>query len=614
MIELAADHLWQSTVFAAAVALLVLAYRGAGAHVRHGLWLAASLKFLIPFASIIAAGSALGWRSELGAVPDLTLIVGTVSQPFTSPSIDLVRVAELPGGTSTGAGVSLWTALLVIWALGSAVVAGVWLGRWLRVARTVRGGAIVHAGREVAALRRLGEAAGLRRQIPLVVSADAMEPGVFGIARPVLLWPRRISERLSDAQVEAVIAHEVAHVRRRDNLASLAHMVVQTIFWFHPLVWWLSARLVDERERACDEDVIRRGGAADAYAEGILETVRFCVESPLPCVCGVTGSDLTKRIEQIMSRDIGGRLGAFRRSLLAAAAIVSIAGPLAVGVMTAPQLPVPEPVTDATPRFAVTSVKTNRSGTQGGTMRGTPGGDYSGTNLTLSRLVRTAYGLQDSQIVGGPEWFNKDNFDIEAKGNGPAPPETRNQMLRALLHDRFNLRAHVETRELPVYGLVLARSDGRLGPALKVSAEDCPPPGTARGAVVALGGAPTGPVGGRGPGGPVGCGSLQFGPGLFVSKATDIGWLAQNLSNFPLLTGVDRIVLDRTGLKGNYEIELKWTARMPGPQGQSAAAAASLDDVSLFTALQEQLGLKLEPQRAPVPVLIIDSAERPSEN
>jgi bla regulator protein blaR1 len=613
MIEMIADHLWQSTASAAAIALLVMAYRGASAHVRYWLWLAASVKFLIPFAAIIAAGSALGWRSELGAVPDLTLAVATLSQPFTSPSVDLVRLADAADGLAAGggAGVPLWPVLLAIWAVGAAAVTGVWLARWRRVARTVRLGTIAQDGREVAALHRLGDAAGLRRRIPLILSDAAMEPGVFGIARPVLLWPRRISDRLGDAQIEAVIAHEVAHVRRRDNLASLGHMVVQSIFWFHPLVWWLSARLVDERERACDEDVIRLGSEPGAYAEGILETVRFCVESPLPCVSGVTGSDLKKRIEQIMTRNVGARLGAFRKGVLAAAAVVSIAGPLAVGVMSAPQLPTPETVTEATPRFAVTSVKSNTSGMRGGTSRGTPGGGFTATNLTLWRLTRNAYGLQDAQVIGGPDWFNKDNFDIEAKSDGPAPPPVRDLMMRALLHDRFALRVHFETRELPVWGLTFDRNDRRLGPGIKVSTEPCPPPS----ATPAM---PPAGVGGAvvGRGGGLGCGALQFGPGSFTARAVTIRRLAETLSNLPGLTGIDRIVIDRTGLTEDYDFDVRWTFRPPlgAPGGQSATAQPSPDDVSLFTALQDQLGLKLEPQRAPVPVLVVDSAERPSEN
>ena len=97
-------------------------------------------------------------------------------------------------------------------------------------------------------------------------SNQAIEPGVFGIVRPVLMWPAGIEDRLSGEQIEAILAHEVAHVRRRDNLAALIHMLVEAVFWFHPLAWWIGARLVDERERACDEEVVRRGTEPDVFS------------------------------------------------------------------------------------------------------------------------------------------------------------------------------------------------------------------------------------------------------------------------------------------------------------------------------------------------------------
>src|SRR6185436_12798844 len=129
-------------------------------------------------------------------------------------------------------------------------------------------------------------------EIPIVASDGHMEPGVFGLRRPALVWPRGIDDRRTNAQIDAILLHEIAHVRRRDNLTSALHMAVQTIFWFHPLTWWIGSRLVDERERACDEDVVRGGSEPHVYAEGILKTCQYFVESPLACVAGVTGSDL----------------------------------------------------------------------------------------------------------------------------------------------------------------------------------------------------------------------------------------------------------------------------------------------------------------------------------
>jgi beta-lactamase regulating signal transducer with metallopeptidase domain len=123
-----------------------------------------------------------------------------------------------------------------------------------------------------------------------------LEPGVVGFWRPVLLMPADIQTRLTSSQLKAVLVHELCHVRRRDNLTSAVHMIVEAVFWFHPLVWWIGRRLVDERERACDEEVLRLGNEPQVYAEGILNVCRIYLESPLRCMSGVTGSDLKKRI------------------------------------------------------------------------------------------------------------------------------------------------------------------------------------------------------------------------------------------------------------------------------------------------------------------------------
>src|SRR5208282_2644996 len=121
-----------------------------------------------------------------------------------------------------------------------------------------------------------------------------------GIWRPILFWPARVSERLGDSQLEAILAHEIGHVRRRDNLTAAIHMLVEAVFWFHPLVWWIGARLVEERETACDQDVLRFEREPEVYAEGILKVCEYCLEAPLLCVSGVSGSDLKKRIQGIM--------------------------------------------------------------------------------------------------------------------------------------------------------------------------------------------------------------------------------------------------------------------------------------------------------------------------
>src|SRR5262249_1493033 len=149
--------------------------------------------------------------------------------------------------------------------------------------------------------------------IPAMSSAARLEPGVFGIFRPFLLLPDRLSEHLTPAQFEAIVAHELCHARRRDNLSSAIHMVPEALFWFDPVVWWIRIRLLEERERACDEEVLRMGSDPQDYAEGIVAVCEFFLKSPLVCVSGVTGSDLKRRVEEIMLNRVADSLNAGRK-------------------------------------------------------------------------------------------------------------------------------------------------------------------------------------------------------------------------------------------------------------------------------------------------------------
>ena len=287
MIAIVADHLWQSTVVAAVVALLARALRRNRPQVRYALWLAASVKFLVSFAALVALGAQVGGRSGAVAAPPFAVVIDSwdaIGQPFSRPAPIVA-----PSATVVAAVFPLM--LLAGWLCGCVAIVATWSARWRRIAAAARTAAPVQHGRELEMLARLERAAGITRPIALVSSDGSLEPGVFGIWTPVLLWPRSIANHLDERQVEAILAHEVMHVRRRDNLAAAMHMVVQALFWFHPLVWWIGARLVDERERACDADVIRLGSDPRVYAESILAMCQFYVDSPLVCVAGVTGSD-----------------------------------------------------------------------------------------------------------------------------------------------------------------------------------------------------------------------------------------------------------------------------------------------------------------------------------
>jgi uncharacterized protein (TIGR03435 family) len=297
-----------------------------------------------------------------------------------------------------------------------------------------------------------------------------------------------------------------------------------------------------------------------------------------------------------------------RRLLVAAAAVLAAAWPSA----QAPQAP------SGAPAFEVASIKPNNSGDGRIMMQNQPG-RYIATNVTLRLLIRNAYQLQDFQITGGPSWLASDHFDVNAKvpdeframappapGSGPGPLQL---MIRALLVERFKLVVHSETKDSPLYALILARADGKLGPGLKKSSVDCAAvfaAGRARGGAM-----PPPPQ----PGERMQCG-MRVGPGNLMGGGALMPQFANTLGMF-----AGRIVVDRTGLEGAYDVDLTWTPdqmpqRPPGaPEGPAQFNGVAIDPngPSLFTAVQEQLGLKLDSQRGPVEIMVIDSVEKPVE-
>jgi beta-lactamase regulating signal transducer with metallopeptidase domain len=322
MIGAITNHLWQSTVFAAAVALLASAFRKNRAEVRYWLWLSASLKFLIPFALLLSFGirlwDALPARkiSASVAAPFVSHTIVQITQPFSE------SFAYAPSASHSNSWIPI--AIFAIWAFGFLAMAVMRFRGWLRIRAVVRGSAPLKIGPAVSAT------------IPVRSSTTLLEPGVVGFLRPVLLLPEGIGKTLTPSQLEAVLAHEQSHVRRRDNLTSAFHMLVEAIFWFHPLVWWIGAKLVEERERACDEAVLARGNEPRVYAEGILNVCKSYFESPLRCVSGVTGSDLKKRIRAILTQRVARDLNFTRKAALAVAAVAALAVPILVGVMVLP--------------------------------------------------------------------------------------------------------------------------------------------------------------------------------------------------------------------------------------------------------------------------------------
>lgn len=682
------NHLWQSTIFVGIAWLIAISLRKYSARVRYWVWFAASIKFLLPFFLLIMAGEWLrSWLPAQSAQPAVAGVFDQVAQPFAPAQMfDATAAPVAAHGGNWLPGV-----LLMIWACGALLVA----------ARFVRGWRIAYAAKHAA------QPLHLAADVPVLATPATIEPGIFGIFRPVLLLPDGIQQRLTREQFAAIIVHEMCRVRRRDNLIYAIHMVVETLFWFHPLVWWIGARLIDERERACDEAVVQAGGMAEIYAESILSVCKFYIESPLACVSGITGSDLKKRIARIMSNLAIRKIGFAGKLLIVATPAIALGAPVALGVIhtvaanaqamaaqdivgiwqgtlhdpqanrdlrteikivkadggaykvtfysidqrgqpvqtnvptfenrvlkfslvgyggsyegkmsedgktitgtwtqgpkplalvlarTSPEdaWPTPEPIkpmaADANPKFDVVTIKPCVPGNAPKKV-GFDGHSFRLLGMNLNDMITLAYGLHTKQIVGAPGWASTDLYNIEGVPDLPGIPDQkqRQSLMRSLLTDRLQLKFHEEKRELPVFAITMASGGSKM---TKTTAAPNDPDG----------------FGFRGPN--------SQGVTLTVHNLT-MADFATWMQGFVM----DRPVVDETSLTDRYDFELKW---MPDESQFAQFAGTGFnrphpsDDTntspSLYTALQEQLGLKIEATKALDDVMVIDHVEQPSPN
>jgi uncharacterized protein (TIGR03435 family) len=603
MTALVFNHLWQSTLCAGVIAILAFALRRHRAQLRYGLWLAASVKFLVPFAMLAAVGGLLEWQQAPAPIRSVVASPGVrdFNAPFAAMWVDSTPMV-------TAAAQPQWIALILftVWACGSAAIILRRVRQWREIRAVVRASAPF-----AAATPRLRQGYGgpaVPEGIEIRTAPTVLEPGVVGLRRPVILLPEGIDAYLTADQLAAVLAHEVCHARRRDNLTAAMHMLVEAVFWFHPLVWVIGARLVATREQACDEHVVAETAEPIAYAEGIVSVCRRYVETPHMAVAGVGGADVKARIHAILANRIGLRLTLSKRLVLAAVAVLSLTVPIVTGAIEAAAFaagqlsnPLIGPAIDPESRFEVVSIK--RSDPSAPLRLGMTPGRLNLEGAPVRVLVSMV--LPVRRVFGWPDGLDDERYTISAKMPDGFPIGAQQVAIRNLLKDRFNLVTHTETRELPVYNLVLARSDGRLGPAIKESSAECQAMAKEY-FEAARRGAPRQaqpPAAAR-------CMSSLPGIGTFSMNGAAIGALVNWLPQF-----VGRQVIDRTGLTGIYDFTLEWAPEAtPSLLGlpQAPLPPADPDVPNIFTAVQEQLGLKLEAGRGPVEVVVIDRLEKPT--
>ncbi len=580
------NHLWQSTAFGAVIVMINILLRKNEARIRYWLWLASSLKFFIPFSLLMTLGdSMLTRRAQQSGHSGIVNVIQQVATPFVSSGTGNTGPIDMQPVVAAGMAWShIIPALIIVWLAGSLAVVLLWLRSWIRVAHAVRENEFLGEGREMETLRRMRS----RKwpQLRILSSNTLQQPGVYGMFRPILIWPRAVSERIDDAQMRAIFAHELCHVRCFDNLCATLHMLVEAVFWFHPMVWWLGRKLEEERERACDEEVLAFKHAPKVYAESILKVCELCVMPEPAFVAGVTGADLKRRIAQILRGQPGARLAWPGRLLLSTFTIAAVGTPLLLGQMEATGPAVVtgrvQSVSDMSaqqqgvqlPKYDVSTVRPNNSGNTDIHIN-VDGAVFEMGNTTIRRLLQLAYDIRPDLISGLPPWAESDRFDIKAKVVD-ADPETLKSltndqirvMARRLIMDRFHLETHTDTKIMPVYDLVVAKADVKFKPSLPSGDDD----------------------------------RMDI-HGMQVT-ASNLRMTA--LANY-LSRQTDRVVIDKTGLPARYDLKFKWSPDLEQTERSDEAPP-------LFTALQEQLGLKLQPSRGPVPTLVIDHIERPKEN
>ena len=314
----------------------------------------------------------------------------------------------------------------------------------------------------------------------------------------------------------------------------------------------------------------------------------------------------------MMEQGLEAKLCLGRKLALAAVGIAAVAASLSFGLLNAPRVRAQSTQTTAAslPSFEVASIKPNRSGDMRIGIRFQPG-RFTTTGATVKQLIGLAYNVRDFQVSGGPSWISSDKYDIDAKEPdalaeelAKLPPDQRREkmglLIQSLLADRFKLKVSHGARDLPEYALVVAKN----GPKLQEAKPGDTYPNGFKG--------PDGRALGHG-------GMMRMGPGQLTGQAVPMTFLVQQLSQ-----QLGRTVLDQTGLKGNYDFTLKWTpdqSSVPmfqgppgGGPGPDNAPPPESSGPSIFTAVQEQLGLKLESTKGPVDILVIDHVEKPSEN
>lgn len=538
-----------------------------------------------------------GARPDAYRIPSTPLAATTtLNAPTTIPLPASVR--------TTVSGVEpaqflLW--VVMVWLTGAVVFWVRLVGGWVVAARmqSTRVRPAPSEWQEI--LGKLGARIGLSRPVRLLVSALVQVPTVVGWLRPVVLVPVGALGGLPAEHLEALLLHELAHIRRHDYLVNILQSIAEALLFYHPAVWWVSGHIRAEREACCDDLAVSVSGDALTYALALTQ-LELYRPAHFSAAVAASGGRLADRIARLLGQSRPAVHTGMGPGILAVTILLMVATYGLFGQ------------SDARPAFRSVSIKQNTSNWSERFQH--PMG--MSNNASLMLFIQFAYAphenpmaghslpLPASQVIGGPAWINSEGYDIKAEPGAKADPKQVWLMWQRLLADRFKLRLHRETRELPIYILTAAKNGFKLpAPPQDVGCVSFPPGTEPR------------YVPGR-----VDCGYVS-GP-FGDSDRLQITGSKVRMADFirELASVLDRQVLDGTGFAGEFDLDLSFTADQslsgspgfgPGDPGDSRLTTdRSLPNI--FAALEEQLGLQLVPSEGPVEVLVIDHAERPTAN
>lgn len=330
---LLANHLWLATLLSLIALGAVALLRRAPGRARYAVLLIASAKFALPSAVFASASSRLGFDlSSLFSSKTPTEAPAFVYQ-LTAPLVQFEASAGSGAQAAPG-----HNELLCLLSLISMTVTSVLLLLWWRDRRRFRfatgSGSVIGTTRERLAMDRVRSWLGLKQEVRLLALPNRIEPGVWGVFKPVLVLPDTMAGQLTDAELEQVMMHEMIHIARWDNLVANLHRMLCCLLWFHPVVWVLDRLLIAERERACDDEVIRLGGTSAVYAASLLKVLRFCLGWNVAGASNATGSNLGRRVERIMSGNVQTNLSMWHRVAVCSIATLVVVLSIAAGLLT----------------------------------------------------------------------------------------------------------------------------------------------------------------------------------------------------------------------------------------------------------------------------------------